>query len=253
MNVTSIKTHKITPEKDQDLFAVLDKYITKLEESSVVAVTSKIVAICEGRFIGMRKVDKRELIFEEADLVIPAEKNRYNVSLTIKNNLLIAGAGIDESNGNGFYILLPKNSQDSANKIREHLVKKFNLKNIGVIITDSRTTPLRWGVTGVALAHSGFKPLKDYAGNEDLFGRKFLFEKLNLADCLATTAVLVMGEGSEQTPLAIIEDVPFVEYQNRNPSKEELAQLKIDIKDDIYESLLINAPWEKGNKKVIND
>lgn len=245
MKVTPIKTHKITVE-DKDLFKILDQYIKDLKENTVVAVTSKIVAICEGRFVEMDKVDKRELIFAEADMVIPPEKNRYNVSLTIKNNILIAGAGIDESNGNGFYILLPKNPQESANKIREYLSNKFKLKNLGVIITDSRTTLLRWGVTGVAIAYSGFNPLKDYIGYEDLFGRKFLFEKLNLADCLATTAVLVMGEGSEQTPLAVIEDAPFLDYQDRNPSEEQLNQLKIDMHDDIYASLLVNAPWEKG-------
>ncbi len=247
MKVTPINTHKIMPNQDKDLFLILDKYVTQLEEDTVLAVTSKIVAICEGRFIEMEKADKRKLIFEEADLVIPPEKNRYNVSLTIKNNLLIAGAGIDESNGNGYFIFLPKDSQESANKIREYLVNKFKLKNLGVVITDSRTTPLRWGVTGVAIAYSGFKPLKDYIGHEDLFGRKFKFEKLNLADCLATTSVLVMGEGSEQTPLAKIEDVPFLEYQDRNPTQEELDQLKIDIKDDMYATLLENAPWEKGN------
>lgn len=248
MKVTAIKTHKIIPGEDKDIFNTLDQYLPSLKENSILAVTSKIVAICEGRFVQMSKANKRKLIYKEAQMVIPPEKNRYGVSLTIRNNLLIAGAGIDESNGNGYYILLPKDSQDSANIIREYLAKKFNLKNLGVVITDSRTTPLRWGVTGVAIAHSGFLALKDYVGKDDLFGRKFLFEKLNLADCLATTAVLVMGEGSEQTPLAIMEDVPTLEFQDRNPTQKELAQLKIDLKDDIYGSLLTNAPWEKGEK-----
>lgn len=248
MKVYPIKTHKIFPNTDKDIFNVLDKYIHGLKENTVLAVTSKIVAICEGRFVKMEDVDKRDLIYQEASLVIPPEKNSYNVSLTVKNNLLIAGAGIDESNGNGYYILLPKDPQQSTNKIREYLLKKFNLNRFGIVITDSRTTPLRWGVTGVAIAYSGFKALKDYVGSKDLFGRKFKFEKLNLADCLATSAVLVMGEGSEQTPLAVLEDIPALEFQDKNPTKKELDNLKISLKDDIYATLLESAPWEKGKQ-----
>src|SRR6266508_2193439 len=69
-------------------------------------------------------------------------------------------------------------------------------------ITDSKTAPLRVGVTGVTLAYSGFQALNDYVGTKDLFGRAWRMIKVNVVDALATAAVLVMGEGSEQTPLA---------------------------------------------------
>lgn len=246
MKVTAIKTHKITAE-DKDILKVLDKYLEDLKENSVVAITSKIMAICEGSMIKINETDKEKLIASESQKLISAKKNKYNITLTIKDNLLMPGAGIDESNGNGYFILLPKDPQKSANQIREFLKTKFKVSCIGVIITDSRSTPLRWGVTGFAIAFCGFKALKDYVGSEDLFGRKFLYEKLNISDSLASTAVLTMGEGSEQTPIAVIEDVPFLEYQDRSPTQKELDQLKIDFKDDIYESLLANAPWEKGD------
>ena len=38
--------------------------------------------------------------------------------------------------------------------------------------------------------------------------------KVDVVNALASAAVLVMGEGAEQTPLAVISDVPFVEFQN---------------------------------------
>jgi F420-0:gamma-glutamyl ligase len=107
---------------------------------------------------------------------------------------------------------------------------------------------MRWGVTGMSLAHSGFGALKNYIGEKDLFGREFKFEKLNIADSLAASAVLVMGEGSEQTPLAIIEDLPQVEFLERNPTNEELKELKINIEDDLYAPLLKSVMWRKGNK-----
>lgn len=247
MKVTTIKTDKIVPGSFS-LDKFLDKFVPSLSDNSVLAISSKVVAICEGRVVKAEDVDKRKLIYQEAQFVIPPEKNRYRVSLTIKDNLLLAGAGIDESNGNGYFILLPENPQKSANFVRSFLRKKFGLKDLGVIITDSRTTPLRWGVTGLAIAYSGFKPLKSYIGKPDLFGRKFIFEKLSILDSLASSAVVVMGEGAEQTPLAIIENLPFVEFQDQNPSQAELDELKIDLESDLYSQLLINAPWEKGEK-----
>jgi putative folate metabolism gamma-glutamate ligase len=251
MIVTPVRTHKIT-SKDKNLFEILDKYIKSLKENSVVAVTSKIVSITEGRIIKIKsqitnnKSQKDELIEKEAELYLPRSSNKYNVSLTIARGHLAASGGIDESNADGYYVLWPKNSQETADKIREHLSKRYKLKHLGVIITDSRTTPLRWGVTGVAIAHSGFYALKDYMGTKDLFGREFEFEKTNIADSLATSATVVMGEGSEQTPIAIIEDVPFVRFHDRNPTKKELDELKIDIEDDLYAPLLKSVSWKKG-------
>jgi len=243
MKVTSVKTHKIISQ--ESLFGVLDKYVTGLSENCVVAVTSKIVSITEGRVVKIEDAVKDDLIKQESQYFLPREENPYHVSLTITNDTLIATAGIDESNANGYYVLWPKNPQDSANKIREHLTKKFGLKNIGVIITDSKTTPLRWGVTAIAIAYSGFLPLKDYIGKEDLFGRKFEFEKLSIIDTFASAATVVMGEGAEQTPIAIISDIPFVEFAKENPKGNEL---EITMDEDVYGPILKGAPWKKGEK-----
>lgn len=245
MKITPIKTHKITT-KDKDLLKILDTYLPKkLLQGSVVAVTSKIVAICEGQTASLSE-NKNNLIKKESELYLSPQENRYGVSLTIAKNILSANAGIDESNANGCYVLWPKNPQKSANSIRSYLKNRYGARNIGVVITDSKTVPLRWGVTGVALAFSGFKPLKNYIGTKDLFGRKFEFEKLHIADSLATAACVVMGEGAEQTPISIIEDVSFVNFVDRNPTKKELDQLKISIQDDLYAPLLKSAKWKRG-------
>lgn len=246
MLIKAIKTKPIV--KGDKIEQVLDKYLTRLKENSIVVVTSKIISICEGRMVKIEDADKDKIIEEESQLYLPRDLNKYNVSYTITRNLLVAGAGVDESNGNGYYILWPKDPQESANKICEYLTKKFKVKNLGVIISDSKTNPLRWGVTGFCLAHSGFNLLKDYIGQPDIFGRPFVFEKLNIGDSLAAAAVSVMGEGSELTPIAIIEDIPNVEFQQRNPTKKEIDQLKINIEDDIYAPLLKSVKWIKGKK-----
>lgn len=253
MQVTPIRTHKIT-EKDRDILQILDKYLNKdegprIKDKSILAVTSKIVSICEGRMVRIdpnNSHQKDELIKEESTLYLPREENLYNVSFAIKNNIMAAGAGIDESNGNGYYILWPKDSQKSANKIREHIVKKTGIKNIGVIITDSKTNPMRWGVTAIAIGYSGFEPLKNYINTPDIFGRPFAFEQMSIMDNLASAAALSMGEGAEQTPLAVIEDIPMVKFTQKNPTQEELDKIKISISEDLYGNFLKNSPWRKG-------
>jgi putative folate metabolism gamma-glutamate ligase len=251
MQIVPIKTHKIT-EKDTDIFNVLDTYINNLEDGSIVVVTSKIVSICEGSIRKINDsteaVDKEELVKEESEYFIDKSENSYGMFLTITQNLLIPTAGIDESNGNGYFILWPKDAYRSANLIREHLVEKFGVQNIGVIITDSKTTPLRWGTTGVAIAHSGFEALKDYIGKPDLFDRQIRVTKSNIADGLAAGAVAVMGEGLEQTPLAVISDISNIKFTNHNATENEIKEFKISLDEDIYSPILKLAPWKKGKK-----
>lgn len=247
MKITAIKTNKVVPGKE-NLFSFLDKHITEFSERSILAITSKVVSILEGRVFPVEGTDKQKLIEEEADFFLPPTDNKYGITLAIKNSILAPSAGIDESNGAGHYVLWPKDTQKSANEIREYLTKRFNIKMIGVIITDSKTTPLRWGTTGVAIAHSGFSALKNYIGTKDLFGRKLIVTKANIMDALAVAAVLVMGEGNEQTPIAIVKDVPFVKFLARNPTKKELDDLKISIDEDLYAPILKAAKWKKGGK-----
>lgn len=228
------------PPKD-DLWDLLSS-IKSLDENSVVVVTSKVVSIAEGRCIPMDQVeDKDKLAIAEADKYIPRQLSPNGLILsTIKNNLFVASSGIDESNGDNFYILWPKNPQKSAKKIWEFLREKFKINNLGVIITDSRLIPLRAGVAGVAIAYFGFKPLIDYREKKDLFGRKFKMETSNIPDSLASAAVLEMGEGSEQTPVAIISDIPYIEFTNR------FINLEIPEEEDMFYPLFASVKWKKG-------
>jgi coenzyme F420-0:L-glutamate ligase len=230
-----IKTHVF--QEGDDLFSFITSYFKKLSERSVVVVTSKIVALAEGRVVEPEHVaTKDELIRSESEIAIPT---KY-VWLTVKDGMVMASAGIDESNANGKYILLPKDSFRSARLLRHQLRKKYRIRNLGVLITDSRTIPLRAGVTGVALGYAGFRGIRDYRGTKDIFGRKFKFSRTNVADSLATAAVLVMGEGNEQHPLAIIEHVPivFCERINRH-------ELSISIEDDMYRPIFEKISSQK--------
>ena len=100
-------------------------------------------------------VAESALVEREADYFLPPSESRYGITLTIRHNLLVPTAGIDESNGDGHCVLWPHDPQHSANELRRHLTARFALREVSVLITDSTPRPLRWGVTGVALADSG--------------------------------------------------------------------------------------------------
>lgn len=250
MKITAIKTRALKSQDNLDIFKTLGKYLQNFKgrEKIIIAVTSKIISICEGSVIEEKGASKMDLIMREADYALPLKKRKDNIILTLKNNILIPTAGIDESNGNGNYILWPKNPQKTANNIRKYLRKYLEVERLGIIITDSKTSPMRRGTTGMAIAHSGFSALKNYIGEKDIFGRKLKVTKSNVADSLAAAAVAVMGEGNEQTPLAIIEDSAFVKFKKPNPSANELEDLKIGIKEDLYAPLFKGAKWKKCGK-----
>ena len=234
MQIQAIKT-KIFREGD-DLFDFIIRHIKKLPEKSVLVITSKIVALSEKRTaVFTDKKTKEKLIKSESELAI---KTKY-AWLTIKDGQVMASAGIDESNAKGKLILLPGDSYKSAQVLQSQLKKHFKLKNLGILITDNRTIPLRAGIVGVSLGYFGFRGIKDYRGQKDIFGRRFHFSRTDIADSLAAAAVLAMGEGNERKPLAIITDAPIKFCQ-----KIKKSELYINIKDDMYRPL-----FDKISKK----
>lgn len=247
MIVQAIKTDVVLPG-GPDLFAVLDKALPNLGEGSIVAITSKIVSICEGR-VAPKSADKEQLIIDESDFYMPSEVSAYGFHFTIVDNALIAMAGIDESNSSDGYVLYPKDPQATANRVREHLAQKHKIKKVGVIITDSTHRPMRRGSTGIALAHSGFNAIRDYIGKPDLFGRPFKVSWASVSGGLAAAAVVCMGEGREQTPLALITEVDSVEFQPRNPTKEEVEFLGFPLEEDMFAPFLLNAKWQPGKRR----
>lgn len=246
MIVTPYKTKAVIV--GDSLFPILDSALPALSEGDIVVVTSKIVSISEGAVVkNDGSVDKLDLIKQEADsyLDIPISQT-YGVTITIKDGKLVANAGIDESNGNGYFILWPREPFVSASNIWNYLRRQHHVQKLGVIVTDSHIMPLQWGTRGRAIAWCGIEPLKNYIGSPDIFGHNLHATKASIIDGLAAAAVAVMGEGNEQTPLAVIRDAPFVTFQDHPPTKEEIEALAIKPEDDIYAPLLTAVGWTKG-------
>ena len=240
MKITPIKTRRVVAQ--DSLQEILQEALPTLQERSIVAISSKIVSLCEGS-VADAQVSKAELIKKEAEAYLFCEKS--GIYLTKKEGILIPSAGIDESNTDQAFVLYPKNLLRSCNQIGEWLKKVFGVKELGVIITDSHTTPMRRGVLGIGLCWYGFSPLHNYVGSPDCFGRPLQMTQSNLVDALAVAAVVCMGEGNEQTPLAVIEQAPKVVYHQHPTSQEEYFSLRIDETEDLYGPLLQAVLWNQ--------
>lgn len=233
MTITPIKTRIFQEHENLEKFIL--EYIPSIQENSIIVVTSKIVALAEGRTHDNDSDESKEiLIKQESEWMM---KTKY-VWLTLKDGMLAASAGIDASNANGKLILLPKNSFHAAYELREKIKKHFAIENCGALIIDSRLLPLRAGALAYAIGYAGFKGVKDNRGKPDIFGRVLQYSQADVADGLASGAVICMGEGAEQIPLAVITDPP-VEWTDDPIDPNEL---RIPPEDDLYRPFFENVP-----------
>ena len=107
-------------------------------------------------------------------------------------------------------MLLPENPDRSALRLREALQQEFG-KDLGVIVSDSMNRPWRLGTVGYAIGSAGVTVLEDRRGDTDIFGRELKVTMSNLADSIATAAMLVMGETSERVPAALVQGLSVVD------------------------------------------
>jgi len=224
MQLFRISTKLIKPEDNlvKIILESLDKQKLSIQDGDLLAITSKAVATVERRLQKLssvkpskkaKKLAKQydlepsfvEIVLQEAKLIYGGVSKAL---LTLKNNVLTANAGVDHKNvPKGYVALWPKNSQKSAEKIRKEILERTG-KQVGVLIIDSRVTPLRMGTTGVALGIAGFEPVRDYRFDKDLYGNSIRITRQAIADDIASAAHLMMGESSEQTPIILVRNAP---------------------------------------------
>ena len=248
MKVTAYQTKLINP--GDSIEELLKETFEVIPENSIVTIVSKAFSFAENRLVPIvtgTTEEKHELGKQEADYYLDASVSQYNLLLTIKGNCMFFTAGIDESNSAGSYTLWPKDPQASVNRVWNFIRSHYGVKNVGVIMTDSKSFPLSWGVVGHGIAYSGFMPLKDYRGTKDLFGREMAMERMNLVQSFATAGSLEMGEGNERRPVALITEIQQdIEWLDHSPTKEELSTLEITMDDDAFGPFLKSVEWQKG-------
>lgn len=204
------------------VLSAIDKQKLGIENGDILAIASKAVATFQNQMTRLDSVEPSErakklagrydlkpgfveVVLREADRVYGGVPKAL---LTLKDNILTANSGVDRKNApKGYAIMWPNEPFKTAEELRSRIFE-ITSKRVGVIIVDSRVTPLRLGTTGLALAVAGFEPVKDHRGKRDLYGNTIVITRHAVADDLASAAHLLMGESDERTPLVLIKDAP---------------------------------------------
>ncbi len=210
-----------TPRKSApfSLGELVDKAVgADLEDGDILVVSSKFVAVSEGRVVDLATVKPSdyayslsrrlnmspelcELVIRESDEMIGGVSG---FMLTLKEGLLTPNAGIDKSNiEHGKVVLYPRNPLESASALVEEIRFRRGVE-IGVVVSDSRLMPTRKGTVGVALAAAGIEAVVDLRGKPDLFGNVLKVTSQAIADDLCSAAQVVMGEANESVPIVLV-------------------------------------------------
>jgi coenzyme F420-0:L-glutamate ligase/coenzyme F420-1:gamma-L-glutamate ligase len=217
-----LPTVKLGQTLDSITLRALQDHDFELRDRDVICVASKIVSVTERRIVQLKQTqisnrahilaDKyhmniplAQVVLDEADAVLGGVTGFL---LTVRQGILTANAGVDLKNSPaGTAILWPVDPDRSAFLLRTSIKRSANVR-IGVVIVDSRVTPLRLGTTGLAIGLSGFQPVRDYRGKYDIYNRRVKVTQTNVADDLASSAHLLMGERDERIGLVVVRNAP---------------------------------------------
>lgn len=222
-----------------------------IRNNDVIVIAQKIFSKAEGRIFRLKNVvpsnnakkiskatgkDARfvELVLSETKKVLRAD--RSIIVVEDKRGLVCINAGIDKSNvkGHGNFALLPEYPDQSVQKCRSE-IWELTGKKVGVVMCDSYSRPFRRGQVNFAIGVAGIDLFRDYRGKRDLFGQVLKVKNVAVIDEIAAAAELLMGQGTESTPVVIIRGL--------NGSAEacddcRTKDLMISGKEDLFRGVL---------------
>lgn len=211
---------------EHDVLVVAQKIVSKAEGRSVLLSEVEPSAEAERRAKATGK-DPRivELILRESNEVV-----RQSDNLIITENrlgLVMANAGIDQSNVDaGCALLLPQDPDHSAREIRRSLHEAYAV-NVGVIVVDSIGRAWRNGVIGHAIGVAGINALLDLRNMPDLNNRELKVTDAAIADEIAAAASLLMGQAAEGKPVVLVRG--FRNIQGTSTAKTLLRPKEQDL------------------------
>jgi coenzyme F420-0:L-glutamate ligase/coenzyme F420-1:gamma-L-glutamate ligase len=147
------------------------------------------------RWAKRHKLDARvvELGLRESRRIV---RKKHGVLITeTRHGLVCANSGVDVSNVDGgrSAVLLPRNSDASAEKLYRALKKNLGFP-VPVIISDSFGRAWREGLTEVAIGLAGMRAFRDYRGQRDEHGYALRVSVEAVADELACAAGLACSK-----------------------------------------------------------
>jgi coenzyme F420-0:L-glutamate ligase / coenzyme F420-1:gamma-L-glutamate ligase len=164
-----------------------------LLDGDVLVVAQKVVSKAEGRVEEAH--DVAAVVLREARAV---RRRRGDLVIAeTEHGFVCASAGVDRSNApdEGWVVLLPRDPDASAARIRAALAERFGIAP-AVVISDSFGRAWRQGTVDVAVGLSGLRPLLDLRGTKDSRGYELSSTQIAVADELASAAELAMGKAA---------------------------------------------------------
>ncbi|WNY29224.1 Bifunctional F420 biosynthesis protein FbiB [Methanimicrococcus stummii] len=241
-------------EKGDDIAEIIFKNAPDIADKDIIVIASTIISKSLG------------LTFREDEIVPSAEAERIaalngkdprfvqailDQSLEVftetpfmlvrnTNGHVCINAGIDASNVGGDLLLtLPEKPDGHAAAIGKAIEQKSG-KKISVIITDTNGRSFKEGQTNVAVGLYNIKPIRQWIGEKDLYGKVLEISEEAVVDEIAGAANLIMGEGGDGVPAVIVRGLDL--YTDEAVSVTEMYRSK-------ERDLIIQGLLELKNKK----
>jgi coenzyme F420-0:L-glutamate ligase/coenzyme F420-1:gamma-L-glutamate ligase len=221
MEVFTVENIPLINERDDIASIICER--TTIEDNDIIVIASTIVAKAEGRMFRLEDIipgekalmiaDKHNLDARFVQAVLDRSKEvlvDYPIFLVeTQNGHVCIKAGIDDSNvDTGYLADLPSNPDESSRKIGLAIEQKTG-KKISVILTDTNGRAFKIGQTGIAIGVYKIHPIMNWRGQKDLFGNVLEITEEAIADEIAGTANLLMGEGDGGYPVVIVRGLKF--------------------------------------------
>lgn len=217
MQVFTVEDIPLINEGDDIASIICEK--TTIEDNDIIVIASTIVSKAEGRMFRLEDITAGEDAERIASMhhgldprFVQAVLDRSHEVLVefpillveTDNGHVCIKAGIDDSNvDKGYLADLPVDPDQSAGLIGEK-IEKHTGKKVSIIVTDTNGRAFKIGQTGIAVGVYKIHPIKNWIGQKDLFGNTLEITEEAIADEIAGTANLLMGEGDGGYPVIVI-------------------------------------------------
>lgn len=198
-----------------------------LHDGQLVLIAHKVVSKAEGAVVSLGDVQPGEralelagrltgegageardprvvqVVLDQSEEIVRAE--RGVLICRTSHGFVCANAGVDTSNSTDAetLIVLPRDPDDSARRIRARLAELTGAR-VGVLITDSFGRAWRHGQLDVAIGLAGMQPLEDWRGRGDARGMRLRATWLALADAAAALGELARAKDSRE-PVVVVD------------------------------------------------